>query len=141
MLVGVYVARQTDGILGFRKAMPMSILYILNGPDVGQSFQLKEGVNYIGRWQRMRSRSKTEPFHVGICRLSDRQSIDYPNAMFVALTGPSSWRNSASKIEVHSWHARQTTGGKKPSRMKFQLRLGPESQTKKMIRRKCWGII
>jgi putative methionine-R-sulfoxide reductase with GAF domain len=27
----------------------MSKLYILNGPDIGRSFELKEGINYIGR--------------------------------------------------------------------------------------------
>jgi putative methionine-R-sulfoxide reductase with GAF domain len=27
----------------------MSKLYVLNGPDIGRSFELKEGVNYIGR--------------------------------------------------------------------------------------------
>ncbi len=28
----------------------MSNLYVLNGPDIGRSFELKEGVNYIGRF-------------------------------------------------------------------------------------------
>jgi pSer/pThr/pTyr-binding forkhead associated (FHA) protein len=28
----------------------MSKLYVLNGPDIGRSFELKEGVNYIGRF-------------------------------------------------------------------------------------------
>jgi uncharacterized membrane protein len=32
-----------------KDVLPMSKLYVLNGPDIGRSFELKEGVNYLGR--------------------------------------------------------------------------------------------
>jgi hypothetical protein len=40
----------------------MSKLYILNEPETGRSFELKEGVNYLGRSHENEVQSRMKPF-------------------------------------------------------------------------------
>jgi pSer/pThr/pTyr-binding forkhead associated (FHA) protein len=56
----------------------MSKLYILNGPEIGQSFQLRDGVNFVGRSldNEIRLTDKTvSRKHLRIARRGDKYLI------------------------------------------------------------------